>query len=78
MIDDIQKEQIRQEAKRILDEFALSLEKVSTKKEKIKKATGGYRKEGPGQKIDPEFRRNIFNNAQNKEGDYIIAEKKKW
>ncbi len=78
MINDQEKEKIREEAKRLLDEFAHSLEKVEGKKEKIKKSFGGYRKEGLGEKSNPDFKNRILDNAQNKEGDYIVAEKKKW
>ncbi len=78
MINDKEKEKIRLRAKAILDDFAASLEKVEIKKEKIKKGVGGYRKEGVGQKYDKEFRETMFANAPEKEGDCIIAEKKKW
>ncbi len=78
MISDREREEIRRQAKAILDNFAASLEKVKIKKEKIKKLYGGYRKEGAGQKCDEDFRKRMFVNAPLKEGDCIIAEKKKW
>ena len=78
MIAEKQKEQIREQAKEILDSFARALEKVKVKEEKVKKAVGGYRKEGAGQECDNDFRDRMFANAPEKEGDCIIAEKKKW
>lgn len=78
MIGDKEREEIRLQAKGILDNFAASLEKVKIGKEKIKKPHGGYRKEGAGQKCDDDFRERMFANAPLKEGDCIIAEKKKW
>lgn len=78
MISDKEREEIRLQAKGILDNFAASLEKVKIKKEKIKKPYGGYRKEGIGQKGNEDFRERMFANAPSKEGDCIIAEKKKW
>ena len=78
MINEQTKEQIRMQAKSILDNFSKSLDKVKTKKKEFKKAVGGYRKEGDGQKGDIEFREVMFANAPEKDEDCIIAEKKKW
>ncbi len=78
MIAEKQKEQIRKQAKEILDSFARALEKIKVKEEKVKKVVGGYRKEGTGQKCDGDFHDRMFANAPEKEGDCIIAEKKKW
>ena len=89
------KEEIRKEAKRILDNFSKALEKVSVKKKVLKKEVGGFRDEGNGKETDMDFRKRIFENfrikdsdsaresddsrhAPNKDGDYLIAEKKKW
>jgi len=61
-----------------LDGFASSLEKVKLKAKETKKSEGGFREEGKGNSCDKEFRASVFGNAPNKEGDFIIAEKKKW
>ena len=78
MISEKQKNQIKIEAKKILDNFADALEKVRVEKKKVKKHAGGYRKEKDGEKCDNDFRQGMFENAPSKEGDCIIAEKKKW
>lgn len=78
MINEKQKEEIRKEAKEILNNFASALDKVKIKKKEFKKPVGGYRKEGAGDKIDRDFRDSVFVNAPQKEGDCIIVEKKKW
>jgi hypothetical protein len=73
------KNQIQIEAKQILDNFAKSLDKIKIPKGKTQKLPlQGMREEGPGSKSDPNFRSRFFKNAPNKEGDYILAEKKKW
>lgn len=72
------KEEIRKEAKRILDNFSKALEKVSVKKKVLKKEVGGFRDEGNGKETDMDFRDRVFENAPNKNGEYLIAEKKKW
>ena len=78
MITEKQRNEIKLEAKKILDSFASALESVKVKKESVKKQAGGYRKEKNGEKCDEDFRISMFENAPFKEGDCIIAEKKKW
>ena len=78
MITEKQKEEIKREVKKILDDFAFALEKVKAKRERIKKPIGGYRKEETGMERDRDFREKMFANAPSKEGNCIIAEKKKW
>ncbi len=77
-MDDKKREEIKKEAKKILDNFAKALDKVSVKKKALKKGVGGFREEGQGKGADEDFRERVFENAPNKDGDYIIAEKKKW
>ena len=78
MIDERKREEIRKEAKRILDKFSKTLEKVSFKERDLKKKVGGFREEGEGLKSSEDFRKRMFENAPKKDGNYIIAEKKKW
>ncbi len=72
------KEQIKNEAKQIIDNFASAIGKVKLKGKKSKRNVGGFREEGEGKTADPEFRKIMFENAPSKEGDNIIAEKKNW
>jgi len=72
------KEQIKKEAKQILDKFSKSLDKVSTKVKPLKDKLGGMREEGSGQEPDPEFKKRFFQNAPKTDGDFIISEKKRW
>ena len=71
-------EEIRLEARRILDGFAKSLEGVELKEKKLKQGVGGFRGEVGAVEGDSEFRKRIFENAPKKEGDFVLAEKKKW
>lgn len=77
-INETQREKIRKEAKQIIDNFASALEKVKIKPKKEKNGVGGFREEKSGKKADSDFRRIMFENAPNKSGDSIIAEKKSW
>jgi len=87
MIDEKKRLEIEKQAEDILRKFSESLKnvKIGAKKEG-KKEVGGFRKEGvwnqgskpPQKEFDEDFRRRMFNNAPNKEGDAIVAEKKSW
>ena len=78
MINQGKQEEVRKEAKKILDNFANALGKVRIKKKEFKKEIGGYREERNGEDCNNEFRKTMFENAPEKDGDCIIAEKKKW
>lgn len=69
---------IRNEAREILDKFSEELERVEFKEKSLKKKVGGFRTEGDGEDCDADFRKRMFENAPKTEGDFIIAEKKKW
>lgn len=71
------KEQVKKEAREIMQKFARQLEKVKLKEEKIKKPLGGFREERSGKSTDEKFRKAMFTNAQTK-GDFLISEKRKW
>jgi len=77
-MDEKKREEIRKQAKDILDKFAKTLENVRLKEKKIEGDIGGFREEGEGLKGDDDFRKRMFENASSKNGDYLIAEKKKW
>lgn len=69
---------IQRQAKKILDEFASSLGKITLAEKRIKRDVGGFREEGAGKSADERFRRAMFANAPKTEGDFLISEKKKW
>jgi hypothetical protein len=71
------KEKIRKEAQDILDKFSRSLSKIQVKQKDFKDKLGGFRVEGSGLSCEG-FRENMFANAPKKEGDFIMAEVKKW
>ena len=72
-------EEIRKEAKKILDNFASALDKVKIEKKGLKEEVGGFRKEGASaDKHDADFRKRIFDNAPASDENCIIAETKEW
>lgn len=77
-INESKREEIRKEAKGILDKFGKTLESVKFKEKAGKTQLGGFREEGQGRKGDEGFRVAMFKNAPNKNDNNIIAEKKKW
>ena len=77
-MDEQEKEEVRKQAKQILDKFSKTLESVKFKEKKAEGKMSGFREEGQGSKGDEEFRKRMFDNAPEKNEDFIIAEKKKW
>ena len=80
------REEIRNEAREILEKFAKTLDRV--KGLKIKDTNGkdfsgelsGVRVEGKGEICgeDGDFRKRMFENAPKKNGDCIVAEQASW
>lgn len=78
MVSDMRREEVKKEAKKILDDFATALKQVKIEEKRLKRAAGGFRKEESGKEMDSSFREAMFANAPAVEGDCIVAEKKKW
>ena len=70
-------DKIRRDAKKILDKFGETLERVpeTVKKQEL---SDSFRVEGGGSESDPGFRERFFANAPKTDEDCIIAEKAKW
>ena len=76
-VSEKEKEDIRKQAKGIMDSFSKKLSKVGKVKESFIERDQDDREEGK-EKV-PEIDREImFKNAPDKSDDFIIAEKKKW
>ena len=72
-----EKKEIQENAKKIMDEFASKLEKVTVSEEHFS-VNDGLRSEGEPWKTNEEFRSTMFSNAPNVEDDAIVAEKGAW
>ena len=74
-----EKEEIKQNSKKLLTEFASILSKIKAPKDHIDLDNrSGIREEGTGWKTDQEFRSTMLSNAQVTDGNSIIAEKGAW
>jgi hypothetical protein len=72
-------EEIKSGAKKIIDSFSEKLSKIKVPdKESVIKRKEYERKEGDGEECDSDFKKIMFENAPNKSGDFILAERKKW
>ena len=76
-LNDKQKEELKAEAKQILDNFAKTLAGIKVGINSKKTNSEGYR-EKSSLKIDSGFRKKMFANAPKTNDNYIIAEKKQW
>ena len=79
MVSEVKEEQIRAEARAMLEKFSKSLGNVKVSSENnVNDESSGFRSESEGEESNEDFRDRMFANAPNVEGDFIIAEKKKW
>ena len=77
-VSEKEKDEIKKQAKEIMDSFEKELKKAeSTKVELVVKRKNQLRDEIKTEN-DPNFRERFFDNAPNKDGDFIKAEKGKW
>ena len=68
---------IKKQAKKIIDNFVSELDKVKVPEVRVEIAED-RRNEGEGCEEDKELRKIIMENAPNSDGDCIIAEKAGW
>tara|TARA_Y100000310_G_scaffold85798_1_gene82628 strand:- start:12850 stop:13086 length:237 start_codon:yes stop_codon:yes gene_type:complete len=75
----LDKEEIKKEAKDILDKFASALEKVDSKKIEAGVDRKDFeRNEGKGEDCDSGFKKKILENAPESDEDFIITERGDW
>jgi len=78
-ISEKEKEGIKREAKAIMDKFSKRLENVKDKiSEPIIEKDNFQREEKEGKDSNSDFRERMFENAPEKNKDFILTEKKKW
>jgi len=77
MVSEAQQEAIRKEARKILDGFAKTLDRIPMAKARTRPGTSG-RAEGSEAECDYDFRTRMFDNAPKKNKDFLIAEKGAW
>jgi len=71
------KEDIKKQAKKILDNFAKALESVKAEEENVERDSDRREEKEPNEPNE-EFRKIILENAPNKKEGCIVAEKGKW
>lgn len=76
-VTDKEREDIKKDAKKLLDEFASKLSNIKAPEGHLENGCG-IRKEGGGWNTDSEFRDLMFLNAPFVEEDSIVAEKGGW
>jgi Asp-tRNA(Asn)/Glu-tRNA(Gln) amidotransferase C subunit len=78
-ISEEEKERIRKEAKKLIDSFSEKISKIKVSEEEPNVRRKEFERiEGNGEDCDSDFKKIMFENAPNKRGDFILAEKKKW
>ena len=78
-VSEEEKEEIKKQAKEIMDKFSNKLSKVDEKlSEPFIEREEFEREEEEGKESNSDFRERMFANAPRKNKDFILAEKKKW
>ena len=78
-VSEKEKQEIKKQAKDIIEDFSKKLSKIDKNpKESTIERNSGERIETKSDKQDNEFRKIMFENAPNKNENFILAEKKKW
>ena len=73
------KEQIKKQAKEILDKFSSALAKVDSEKVELGVEREEFeRAEGNSEKCEPEFRKRFLKNAPEHDDDFIRVERGDW
>jgi hypothetical protein len=73
-----EKEQIKTDAKKLILEFGARVEEIPEIKEVFVERDFDSRQEGGKSLKDEKFRKIMFENAPNKNQDFIVAEKGGW
>jgi Asp-tRNA(Asn)/Glu-tRNA(Gln) amidotransferase C subunit len=74
-----EKQGIKKQAKKIIDDFSKKLDKINKKiSTSVIEREKGERQEKKSKECDNDFREIIFENAPNKNKDFLLAEKKQW
>jgi hypothetical protein len=77
-VDEKKRAEIQVEAKAILDKFSKALSKVESTESDVIREKDRREEKGAGEKCDSEFRDVMFDNAEHKNKDFLIAETKSW
>ena len=72
-----EKEEIKEKAKGLLNEFSSKLEAISGEESHFQKGEG-LREQGEPWKTDGEFKETTLSNAPFVEDDFVVAEKAGW
>lgn len=74
----IDAEQVKEEARRIMDAFMKSMGDIELEEDFVLLRKDCFREEGEGRLADEEFRSLFLLNAPKVKGDAILAQKGKW
>jgi predicted Asp-tRNA(Asn)/Glu-tRNA(Gln) amidotransferase subunit C len=77
-MEEKERQEVAEEAKKLLEKFSRSLEKVKSDEEFNVVRDSDRRTEKEGKECNEDFRKIMLENAPTKNEDFIIAEKKTW
>lgn len=71
-------EDVKKEAKELLDKFGKDLDKLDIKPKTAKSKGVSFRQENKGESCDVNFKAIMFKNAKRKNDSYLLLEKGSW
>ena len=74
----MEEENIKKQAKEIMDEFMKALEKLPENPGEFGSERTESLREGKAKKPGKEFRKRMLQNAPKSKDDYLVMQKKKW
>lgn len=74
----VDKEEIKNEAKHIMDNFMLALSDIDIEEDFVLERENCYREEGLGDEFDEDFKQRFLANAKRTSGDAVLANKGDW
>jgi len=77
-VSEKEKEEIKKQAREIMDSFEKELKRVESEKIELGVKRKNQLRDEIRTENDPDFRKRFFDNAQNKDADFIKAERGKW
>ena len=78
-VSEKEKAEIKEQAKEIMDKFSKKISKVDKKiPEPLIEREEFEREEREGKESNSDFRKRMFENAPQKNKDFILTERKKW
>lgn len=74
----VNQEEVKKQAKEIMDNFMQALSEIEVEEEFVLERENSFREQGAGTEVDEEFRQRFLGNAPKISGTAVVANKGEW